>query len=103
MHECLNNNAGIKKFVREKFQSAMWYNNIGRINAYYIKEFNPTEDHGEKAYLGAAIKGQARLLLAQLRTRSHHLRCETSRWKRPKETWEERICMFCRTGTTEIK
>ena len=37
---------------------------------------NPTRDHGEKAHPGAAIKGKARLLLAQLRMGSHNFRCE---------------------------
>lgn len=45
---------------------------------YYIKEFNPNCHHGEKTYLGAAIKGKSKLLLAQ-RTGSHQVRCETGR------------------------
>jgi len=68
----------------------MWTNHSGRKKAYYIKEFNPNCDHSKKTYLGAAIKEKARMLVAQLRTGSHHLRCETGRWRVPKEVWEER-------------
>ena len=25
------------------------------------------------------------------------------RWKRPKEVWEERICVFCKPGAIEIE
>ena len=68
----------------------MWTNRKGHKKDHYIKEFNPNCDHGEKAYLGAVVKGKAKLLVAQLRTGSHHLRCEIGRWKVPKEEWEER-------------
>ena len=94
LQDCPNTNVDIRKFVRGKFHNAMWNNNMSRKKAYYIKEFNPTGELGEKVYLGTAIKGKARLLVAQLRTGSHHLRCETGRWKRPKEAWEQRICIF---------
>jgi hypothetical protein len=33
------------------------------------------------------------MFISQLRTNSHQLRCETGRWKRPKEAWEERVCV----------
>lgn len=103
LHECLNTNGEIKKFVIEKFQTAMWTNHIGCKKAYYIKEFNPTGEHNEKAYLGTAIKGKAKLLLAQLRIGSHHLRYETGRWQRPKEVWEERTCLFYKAGAIETE
>jgi len=41
--------------------------------------------------------------IAQLRTNSHQLRCETGRWKRPKEAWKERVCTFCTSGAVESK
>lgn len=44
LHDCPNTNKEIKKFVIEKFQIAMWNNHIGRKKAYYIKEFNPSEN-----------------------------------------------------------
>lgn len=50
-----------------------------------------------------AIKSKARLLVSQLRTRSHHLRCETGRWTVPKETWEERTCVFYNKGVVETE
>ena len=37
----------------------MWTNNSGCKKAYYIKEYNPNFDHGEKTYLGVAIKSKA--------------------------------------------
>ncbi|XP_057860643.1 uncharacterized protein LOC131069300 isoform X2 [Cryptomeria japonica] len=42
-------------------------------------------------------------IIAQLRTNSHQLRCETGRWKRPKEIWEERVCPFCVSGSVETE
>ena len=38
-----------------------------------------------------------------MRTGSHHLRCETGRWKIPKEVWEERTCIFYDNGVVETK
>ena len=75
----------------------------GRKKDYYIKEFNPTRDHEEKAYIGANIKWKAKMLIAQLRTSSHHLRCETGRWVVPKEKWENIICGFCNKGMVETE
>jgi hypothetical protein len=43
------------------------------------------------------------MLIAQLRTNSHQLHCETGRWKRPKEAWEENVCVFCTSGKMETK
>ena len=63
----------------EKFRTSMWTNHSGRKKAYYIKEFNPTCDHGEKTYLGAVIQGKTRVLVAQLKTRSQHLICQIGR------------------------
>ena len=57
----------------EKFRSIMWTNRLGRKKAYYNKEFNHTGEHGDKDYLGSTIKGKAKILIAQLRTSSHHL------------------------------
>ena len=81
----------------------MWTNHKGHKKDHYIKEFNPNCDHGEKAYLGAVVKGKAKLLVVQLRMGSHHLRCETGRWKVPKEEWEERTCVFCNKGVVETE
>lgn len=81
----------------------MWTNQTGRKKAYYVKEFNPTREHGVKEYLGANIEGKAKILIAQLRSGSHHLRCEIGRWKVPKKGWEERICRFCNKGVVETE
>jgi hypothetical protein len=43
------------------------------------------------------------MLIAQIRTNSHKLRCETGRWKRLKKDWEERVCVFCNSGKVETK
>ncbi|KAH9297612.1 hypothetical protein KI387_029294 [Taxus chinensis] len=101
--ECPNNNREIKNYVVEKFRNIMWTENIGRKKAHYIKYFNPTWAHDNKAYLRADIKGKARIILAQLRTGSHHLRCETGRWTIPKVEWERRTCLFCSIGVVETK
>ncbi|KAH9324645.1 hypothetical protein KI387_004823, partial [Taxus chinensis] len=54
--ECPNNNREIKNYVAEKFRNIMWTKNIGRKKAHYIKYFNPTWAHDNKAYLRADIK-----------------------------------------------
>ena len=36
-------------------------------------------------------------------TNSHQLCCETGRWKRPKEIWEERVCIFCSSRKVETE
>jgi hypothetical protein len=77
----------------------MWTNHSGCKETYCIKEFNPNCGHSEKTYLGATIKGKTRLLVAG----SHHLRCETDRWRVPKEFWEERTCIFCNKGVVETE
>ena len=50
LHECPNTKKGIKIFVTEKFRIAMWTNHNGHKKDYYIKEFNPNCNHGEKTY-----------------------------------------------------
>jgi len=94
LHECPNTKEEIKKFMNEKFTTAMWTNHSGRKKTYYINEFNPNCDHSEKTYLGASIKGKTRLLVAQLRM---------GRWRVPKEVWEERTCILCNKGVVEME
>lgn len=103
IHSCPNSTEEIKKFVHERFCIIMWTRHMGRKKSHYVKEFNPNNCHKEKAYLGAAIKGKAKMLIAQLRTSSHQLRCKMGRWKVPKEEWENRTCLFCDTGAIETK
>ncbi|KAH9315018.1 hypothetical protein KI387_023645, partial [Taxus chinensis] len=92
MQECPNTNGDIKKYVREKVKTAMWTKQLGRKREYYVKNFNPTCDHEQKHYMEAEIKWKAKMLIAQLKTSSHHLRCETGRWTTLKEEWSERVC-----------
>ena len=79
----------------------MWTNKSGCKKSYYIKEYNPNCDHVEKTYLRAYIKGKSRLLIAQLRTSSHHLRCDTGRWRVPNKVWEDKTFIFCNKGVVE--
>lgn len=74
---------------------------MGRKKKYYIEEFNPTYDLQQKEYIGANIPWRVKVLIAQLRTNLHHLRCETKRCKRPKEAWEERVGTFCTSRAVE--
>jgi len=87
----------------EKFHKRTWEKELGRKKNYYIEVFNPTHNHQPKAYIEANISWRAKILIAQLRTNSHQLRCKTGRWKRPKEVWEERVCIFCSSGKVETK
>lgn len=61
----------------------MWTNHGGGKQTHYIKELNPTYDHGHKSYLIVDIKGKQMFLVAM--TSSHHLKCENRRWMVPKE------------------
>ena len=57
--------------------------------------FNPTHNHQQKSYIESNISWRAKILIAKLRTNSHHLR--------PKEVWEERVCIFCSSGKVETE
>ena len=83
--ECPNTNEEIKRFVLEKFKAVMWTKQLGKKKAHYVKEFNPKWFHEIKDYLHVNMKGKKRLLVVQLRMRSHHLWCETGRWMVAKE------------------
>ena len=104
---CLNvypiNSKEIKTFVMEKFHKRTWDKELERKKNYYIEVFNPTHSHQPKAYIEANISWRAKILIAQLRTNSHQLCCETGRWKRPKEVWEERVCIFCSSRKVETE
>jgi hypothetical protein len=65
--------------------------------------FNPTYNHHQKAYIGANISWRDKMFIAQLRTNSHQLYCEIEHWKRPKEAWEERVCVSCNSGKVETE
>ena len=53
--------------------------------------------------LGTNISLRSKTLIAQLRTNSHELCCETGGWKRPNEAWEEMVCMFCTSRKVETE
>ena len=86
LNTCPTNSKEIKAFVIDKFHKQIWGKGMGRKKKYYIEEFNPTYNHHKKYYIGANISWRAKMLIAELRTNSHQLRCETGRWKRPKES-----------------
>jgi len=87
----------------EKFHKRTWDKELGRKKNYYIEVFSPTHSHQPKAYIEANISWRAKILIAQLRTNSHQLRCETRCWKWPKEVREERVCIFCSSGKVETE
>jgi hypothetical protein len=78
---CPTKSKEIKTFVMDKFHQRTWEKELGRKKKYYIEEFNPTHNHQQKAYIGANISWRSKILIAQLRTNSHQLRCETSQEK----------------------
>ena len=43
------------------------------------------------------------MLIAQLRTSSHGLRCETSRWQVPKEEEVDKTWLICNMGAVETE
>ena len=87
----------------EKFQKRTWDKDLGKNKEYYIEVFNPTHNHQQKAYLEAHISWRAKILIAQLRTNSHQLYCETRHYKIPKEVGKERVCIFCSSGKVETE
>jgi hypothetical protein len=101
LNKCPTNSKEIKAFVIDRFHKRTWDKGLGIKKEYYIEEFNPTYNHHQKAYIRANISWIAKMLIAQLRTNSHQLHCETGRWKRPKEAWEERMCVFCTSRKVE--
>jgi hypothetical protein len=100
---CPTNSKEIEKFVMDKFHKRTWEKELGRKKKYYIEEFYPTHNHQRKVYIRAHISWRYKILIAQLRTNSHQLRCETGSWKRPKEMWEERVCILCSFRKVETK
>jgi hypothetical protein len=100
---CPTKSKEIKTFVMDKFHKRTWEKELGRKKKYYIEKFNPTHNHQQKAYIWANISWRSKILIAQLRTNSHQLRCETRHWKRPKEMWEERVCILCSSRKVETK
>ena len=101
LNACPTKSKELKNFVLEKLCKGIWGKELGRKKKYYVQEFNPTCDLQQKEYIGASIPWREKVLIAQLRTNSHQLRCETRGWKRPKEAWEERVCTFCTSGVAE--
>ena len=87
----------------DKLHEFTWDKELGRKKKYYIEVFNPTHSHQPKAYIEVNISWRAKILIAQLKTNSHQLRCEIGHWKRPKEVWKERVCIFCSFGKVETK
>ena len=85
----------------EKFLKKVWGKELGRKKKYYIEEFNPTCHLQQKDFIGASISWRENFLIAQLRTNSHKLRCETGGWKMSKEAWEEGVCTFFMSGAVE--
>ena len=101
LNACPTNSKELKDFVMEKVRKKVWGKELDRKKKYYIEEFNPTCDLQQKELIGASISWRENVLIAQLRTNSHQLRCETRWWKRPKEAWEERVFTFCMFGALE--
>jgi len=87
----------------EKFHKRTWDKELGRNKKYYIEVFNLTHIYQPKAYMEANISWRANIFIAQLKTNYHQLCCETGCWKRPKEVWEERVCIFCSSGKVETE
>src|SRR3569833_2170924 len=55
----------------------------------------------QEEYLGWALSTEQRMLYAQLRSGSHHLRIERGRWV--KEPEEERVCKVCISGRSKVR
>jgi hypothetical protein len=77
LNKCPTNNKEIKAFFIDRFHKRSWDKGLGRKKKYYIEEFNPTYYHHKKTYIGANIYWTYKMLIAQLRTNSHQLHCET--------------------------
>ena len=100
---CPTNSKELKPFVMDKIHKCTWEKELGRNKKCYIEEFNPTHNYQQKTYIWANISWRAIILIAQLRTNSHQLRCETGHSKRLEEVWEERVWIFCSSVKVEIE
>ena len=78
----------------ENFHKCTWDNELGRKKNYYIEVFNPTHSHQPKAYIEANISWRAKILIAQLRTNSHQLRCETGTGKGQRKSGRKGYAFF---------
>ena len=77
LNACPKSSKELKNFFMEKFCKQLRGKELGRKKKYYIEEFNPTYDLQQKEYIGANIQWREKVLIAQLRMKSHQLQCET--------------------------
>lgn len=85
LNTCPKNSKELKNFVMENFCKSIWGKELGTKKNYCVEEFNPTCDLQQKEYIVANIQWRDKILIAQIRTKSHQLRCETRWLKRPNE------------------
>ena len=93
LNTCPINIKEIKDFVMDKFHTCTWGKELGRKKKHYIEVFTPI-NHQQKVYIDVNIYYRDKIIIALLRTNSHQLCCETGCWKRPKEVWDQRVCVF---------
>ena len=61
--------------------------------------YNPTLEY--QNYLSVSTSSKKKINIAKIRTNSHELHSETSRWALPKTPWVERICHLCENMNIE--
>ena len=60
---------------------------------YYKDVINTTLE--DQKYLFVLTNSKKKINITKIRTNSHELHSETSRWEVPKTPWVERICHLC--------
>ena len=66
---------------------------------YYKDVIDPTLE--DQKYLLVLTSSKKKINIAKIRTNSHELHSETSRWAVPKTLWVERICHLCESTNIE--
>jgi len=103
LNVCPTNRKELTNFVMDKFRKQVWGKELGRNKKYYIEEFNPMCNLQQKEYIRASIPWREMVLISQLIANSHKIQCEIGWWKRPKEAWEEQVCIFFTSGAVEVE
>ena len=98
----LQNINNIKNIISSKFKENSWCEKDledKRKLRYYNEVIKPTLEY--QKYLYVLISTKKKINIAKIRTNSHELHSETSRWTVPKTPWVERIYHLCESKNIE--
>ena len=88
--------------VTSKFKDKMWCEKdleAKKKLRYYKEVINPTLE--DQKYLSVLTSSKKKINITKIRTNSHELHSETSRWVVPKTPWVEKIRHLCENMNIE--